>query len=124
MCEILDVLTEAEIVHADLKPDNILIRTDGMKITDFKLIDFGSAFDFSTSLNAALSTPEYMPPEVLSTCGLGLGVGGGIPSIKDGKNQIMKSMPWSYDMWSLGSLLLEMASGFPIWLSLKGRVES
>jgi serine/threonine protein kinase len=28
---------------------------------------------------------------------------------------------WSYDMWSLGAILLEIVSGFPIWMSLKCR---
>lgn len=28
------------------------------------------------------------------------------------------------DMWSLGSILVEILSGFPLWLSLKSRVQS
>lgn len=35
-----------------------------------------------------------------------------------------KSQPWSFDMWSLGSILLEMALGTPLWLSYKCRVAS
>ena len=30
--------------------------------------------------------------------------------------------PWSYDVWSLGAILLELLTGFPLWLSLKSRV--
>lgn len=29
-----------------------------------------------------------------------------------------------FDVWSLGSILLELMSGFPMWLSLKSRVKS
>jgi serine/threonine protein kinase len=29
-----------------------------------------------------------------------------------------------FDVWSLGSILLEIISGFPLWLSLKARVKS
>ena len=29
-----------------------------------------------------------------------------------------------FDMWSLGSILIELISGFPLWLSLKSRVKS
>ena len=29
-----------------------------------------------------------------------------------------------FDMWSLGSILVEVLSGFPLWLSLKSRVLS
>jgi dual specificity tyrosine-phosphorylation-regulated kinase 2/3/4 len=29
-----------------------------------------------------------------------------------------------FDMWALASILLEILSGFPLWLSLKSRVMS
>lgn len=29
-----------------------------------------------------------------------------------------------FDMWSLGSILVEILSGFPLWLSLKSRVQT
>jgi dual specificity tyrosine-phosphorylation-regulated kinase 2/3/4 len=29
-----------------------------------------------------------------------------------------------FDIWSLGSILLEIISGFPLWLSLKSRVHT
>ena len=29
-----------------------------------------------------------------------------------------------FDIWSLGSIILEILSGFPLWLSLKGKVSS
>ena len=44
--EVLDLLAKRKIIHADLKPDNILIDFDGKQITGLKLIDFGSAFMF------------------------------------------------------------------------------
>ena len=31
-------------------------------------------------------------------------------------------MPWSIDIWSLGAILLEIVTGFPLWLSYKGRI--
>ena len=31
--------------------------------------------------------------------------------------------PWSFDMWSMGAILLEVVTGFPLWLSLKGRID-
>ena len=52
-------------MHADLKPDNILIEFDGEKISGLKLIDFGSAFLFNNATNITATTPEYLAPEVL-----------------------------------------------------------
>jgi serine/threonine protein kinase len=46
MCEALTLLGRLGIVHADLKPDNILVEFDEelSKLTSLKIIDFGSAF--------------------------------------------------------------------------------
>lgn len=46
MCEALTLLSRLGIVHADLKPDNILVEYDeeNYRITSLKIIDFGSAF--------------------------------------------------------------------------------
>lgn len=44
MLEVLAVLSESDIVHADLKPDNILVIFEGDDLKSLKLIDFGSSF--------------------------------------------------------------------------------
>ncbi len=50
MCEALSLFSRLGIVHADLKPDNILIDFDeeSQVIRSLKIIDFGSAFMLST----------------------------------------------------------------------------
>lgn len=58
-------MSKRKVVHADLKPDNILVDFDGKRITGLKLIDFGSAFSFQNATNISASTPEYLAPEVL-----------------------------------------------------------
>jgi serine/threonine protein kinase len=65
--ETFRVLSELKIVHADIKPDNILVAysPERREITDLKLIDFGSAFSFEHPSNIQASTPEYLAPEVL-----------------------------------------------------------
>lgn len=63
--EALDLLQHRNIIHADLKPDNILVEFDGTQITSVKLIDFGSAFFYDQPYNLRMSTPEYLAPECL-----------------------------------------------------------
>jgi serine/threonine protein kinase len=53
------------IVHADIKPDNILVELGPQGIQDVKLIDFGSAFSYENPSSITASTPEYLAPEVL-----------------------------------------------------------
>jgi serine/threonine protein kinase len=65
IAEIFAVLSHFNIVHADIKPDNILVNYNGHEILDVKLIDFGSAFAFGDASNIQASTPEYLAPEVL-----------------------------------------------------------
>jgi serine/threonine protein kinase len=67
LAQIFEVLTLFRIVHADIKPDNILIALDAAthKIADIKLIDFGSAFSYENPTTISASTPEYLAPEVL-----------------------------------------------------------
>ena len=62
MTSALSYLKEQGIVHADIKPANIL--TDGEK--NFKLADFGLATEVGKESIGKLGTPYYMTPEMLS----------------------------------------------------------
>ena len=78
------------IVHADIKPDNILVNSD---FSSVKLCDFGSAF-FVTDVDAKDPTPYlvsrfYRPPEVI----LGL------------------EYSHPVDLWSIAVTLAEMFRG-------------
>ena len=70
MMHLLIYLSEAKVVHCDLKPDNIMLELnppDNPKaIKSLKLIDFGSAFSFENLGGLSMSTPEYLAPEILS----------------------------------------------------------
>ncbi len=78
-------LHEQGIVHADLKPSNIMVKLTG----DSKIIDFGSAFALDDLPNRPTWTPRYAAPELL------LGSPHSISS----------------DLASLGYILLEMLTG-------------
>jgi len=109
MLEGLAYLHESNIVHRDIKPENILLDHNGI----IKYVDFGAAKVIArqgktrgggatsavrTNLNSMTGTPMYMSPEVIT------GSGGG----RHG----------SIDIWSLGCVVLEMATGRRPWANL------
>ena len=58
----LDIVHQAQMLHQDIKPDNIVLAQDGRVV----LIDFGAAKDFagrSTTRFTTLLTPGYAPLE-------------------------------------------------------------
>ena len=73
MGKVLNLFYHAGVVHADLKPDNILIDFDEetQTILSMKIIDLGSAFLLNSEelrlkdqIEFGQSTPEYLPPEI------------------------------------------------------------
>ncbi|CAI2382949.1 unnamed protein product [Moneuplotes crassus] len=85
----IEELHRHNIVHRDLKLDNIMIGADG----HVKLVDFGFAKHLrsqSSKAKTKCGTPDYLPPEVIR------GIGSDLRS----------------DIWSLGVLLCEMIGGF------------
>ncbi|XP_027884914.1 homeodomain-interacting protein kinase 2-like isoform X1 [Xiphophorus couchianus] len=86
----LDFLQSVGIVHADLKPENIMIVDEGQKPVRVKIIDFGLALkNPEEHRGAVLQTLWYRCPEVL----LGAAFSGAI------------------DVWSLGCIVVEMFTG-------------
>ena len=95
---LLDVLAAAhtrDIVHRDIKPDNVFLTNDGM----LKVLDFGIARLFeparkgvvTTQSGLILGTPAYMSPE--QACGKW--------SLVDGQS----------DIWSVGATMFELLTG-------------
>jgi len=83
----LRVLRQLRVIHADLKPDNLLLTPSKAEV---QICDFGSAMDFGEIVRVAYAQPRYYrAPEVIL----------GLPY----DSQI--------DMWSAGATLFELATG-------------
>ncbi|KAF1356113.1 SSK2 MAP kinase [Delphinella strobiligena] len=110
MLEGLAYLHDAGVVHRDIKPENILLDHNGV----IKYVDFGAAKVIAkqgktlvadpngrgAKQGSMTGTPMYMSPEVIK--------GGSMATARHG----------AVDIWSLGCVILEMATGRRPWASL------
>lgn len=91
ICEALDYMHQHDVVHRDLKPQNIMLCNDG----SIRIMDFGIAKSLASrrltfvGFTPAMGTPDYMAPE----------------QVKGSRGDSRT------DIYSLGAMLYEMAAG-------------
>jgi dual specificity tyrosine-phosphorylation-regulated kinase 2/3/4 len=91
MLSSLIMLKSKRVIHCDLKPENILLAHP--MHSEIKVIDFGSSCFENEKVYTYIQSRFYRSPEVI------LGMSYGIP----------------IDMWSLGCILAELYTGYPIF---------
>jgi serine/threonine protein kinase len=102
VAEILDIVTDVAhgldfahqkgFVHRDVKPANVLFRTDGrVVLADFGIAKAMDGSNSSTVAGASVGTPDYMSPEQARG----------------------ESVDGRSDLYSLGTMLFEMLAGHP-----------
>ncbi|KAF2397754.1 kinase-like protein [Trichodelitschia bisporula] len=91
MLSSLVLLKSRRVIHCDLKPENILLAHP--LHSEIKVIDFGSSCFENEKVYTYIQSRFYRSPEVI------LGMSYGI----------------AIDMWSLGCILAELLTGYPIF---------
>jgi len=94
VCKGLDYLHRNNIVHLDIKPENIVLR--GREGRNIKIIDFGTAIKLQPGqkVQNMVGTPEFMAPEVVNFDDISL----------------------ETDQWSVGVLSFILLSGYSPFL--------
>ncbi|ODQ49759.1 kinase-like protein [Saitoella complicata NRRL Y-17804] len=91
LLESLVLLYKHKVIHCDLKPENVLLSHS--LSSEIRTIDFGSSCFENEKVYTYIQSRFYRSPEVI------LGMNYGMP----------------IDMWSLGCILAELYTGFPIF---------
>lgn len=87
----LEYLHHCCVVHRDVKPENVLINSNGYLL----ICDFGFCKLIKKRTWTLCGTPEYLAPEII----------------------LSKGYSFSVDWWALGVLIYEMCTGYPPFIT-------
>lgn len=87
----LNYIQDEGIIHCDLKPENIILKDKNK--SGIKVIDFGSSCFLTKRVYTYIQSRFYRAPEIIL----------GVPYTN------------AIDMWSMGCILAELYSGYPLF---------
>ena len=97
MLEVLVYIKEIDVIHCDIKPENILIESiDDDNIT-VKLADFGSAMKKNKKFTGYIVSRYYRAPEIVL--------------------EQSECCDYPIDMWSVSTIIYELLTGDPLFSS-------
>lgn len=91
----LDFIKLCDIIHADLKPENIVVVNYNEEEINIKIIDFGSACRKHDKIHAYVQSRFYRAPEIV----------------------LARGYSYEIDMWSFGCIIFELLFTRPIFSS-------
>lgn len=97
----LNTLHKHGILHADIKPNNILVYGDDIKIADFGISEIGYIHKDHRLLRPyCIVTLEYRPPELIML------------DIISKDSKALAEYGFEVDIWSVGVVMLELELGY------------
>lgn len=108
MLQCLELLHRNHLIHCDLKPENILLKTPNR--SSIKVIDFGSSCFDDQRIYTYIQSRFYRAPEGIQNFVVNF--------INPYLLLFLVIMGSKYgmpiDMWSLGCILAELLTGYPL----------
>jgi len=87
----LDLVHSLHMIHCDLKPENVLVKS--ISKCEIKIIDFGSSCFIQDHLSSYIQSRSYRAPEVILGC----------------------NYDYKIDIWSLGCIIAEIWTGYVLF---------
>jgi serine/threonine-protein kinase TTK/MPS1 len=116
MVKAVNEIHNFEVVHADLKPENFILINGKVKLIDFGISSVILENQTSIYKESPIGTFGYMSPETLTLRTA--------PIYKDKEKRKVIKYNCKTDIWSLGCILYDMASGLTPFQNCRNKIKA